>query len=259
MTDAVLYARFSPGANHNGSANQSAEAQLAQCRAYCDFHTMQVIGTFADEGISGRSVDNRPGFNQAMELTCQRKAVLIVYSLSRFARSTKDAIEYAERIDKAGANLASLKEQIDTTTPVGRFTFRILAALAELEREQIAERTRDAMLYYQSQGRIMGSRIPYGFERDPDNPKRMIPCEREVEIIGLMQGYRAEGLSYRSIARRLWCEGVLGRRDCVFRMVKAGRSSGNKQRQTEEVIGRKVGMFEAKTIEAILKRAQVVL
>lgn len=251
MSDAVLYARFSPGAR---SDCDSAEAQLDSCRTYAQFHKMEVIGEFKDEWLSGKN-DDRLGFQDAIALTCKSKATMVVYSLSRFARCTADALTYSEAIGKAKANLASIKENLDTNTSVGRFFFTVMAAIAELNREQIGERTSEAMLFYQSQGRIMGKRIPYGFQRDPDNPKMMIPCGEEVEVMDLMQSYRNQGLSYRSIARRLWCDGVLGRRDCVFRMEKAPHGSGNKKRQTEEVIAHRVGMFNAKTIETILKRA----
>ncbi len=251
MSDAVLYARFSPGAKQSC---QSAEAQLARCREYAKFRKFEVVGEFKDEWMTGKNVD-RPGFQDALDLTCKIHGVMIVYSLSRFGRSTRDMIICLDLLKVAKAKVISCTENIDIDTPLGKCVNMILSAIDEMERERTAMRTSEKMLFYQSQGRIMGSRIPYGFERDPDNPKMMIPCEREVEIIGLMQSYRNQGLSYRSIARRLWCDGVLGRRDCVFRMEKAPHGSGNKKRQTEEVVGRKVGMFNAKTIEIILKRA----
>ncbi len=247
----VLYARFSPGNNQSGD---SAETQLDQCRAYAEFHNLEVIGEFKDEWVSGKN-DNRPGFQAAIKLTCKHKSTLVVYSLSRFARSTKDAIEYAEILGKAKANLASIKENLDTNTSMGRFFFTVMAAIAQLERETISERTRDAMVYYQSQGRIMGSIVPYGFKRDPENRKLMIPYEKEVENIAVMQQLRAEGLSYRDITKRLWLDGVHGRRDRIFRRVKADKGSRNKTKRTKEVIGCKIGLFNHKTVEAILKRA----
>jgi DNA invertase Pin-like site-specific DNA recombinase len=64
---------------------------------------------------------------------CERKAALIVYSLSRLARSTKDAIAISERLAKNGADLVSLSERIDTTTAAGKIVFRMLAVLAEFE------------------------------------------------------------------------------------------------------------------------------
>lgn len=65
--------------------------------------------------------------------------------MSRLARSTRDAITTSERLDKAGAALVSLSEKIDTTTAAGKMVFRMLAVLAEFERDQISERTTTAM------------------------------------------------------------------------------------------------------------------
>ena len=209
MNTAVLYARFSPGARLNC---KSAEAQLEQGRKYCKFHDCEIIGEFADEFISGKSIDNRPAFRKAMDLVCKEKSILVVYSLSRFARSTKDAIVQAERIEKAKANLVSLSQKIDTTSPTGRFLFRILAAVNELEREQISQRTSDAMKSYQRSGRRMSNRVPYGFMVDPDNTSMMIPCPKEQKVITRIKELSVAGYSLRGISKQLWLEKLIGRR-----------------------------------------------
>jgi len=164
MKKAILYARYSPRPNRKGgesgagqNANSlSAEAQLAQCRSYCEFHNLEIAGEYKDELISGKDAKNRLEFQQAIKQVCQEKGVLVVYSLSRFARSTLDAITYVDRLNAAKADLASLKEQLDTTTPAGRLVFKILASFAEFEREQSNERTADAMRHYQASGIRMG-------------------------------------------------------------------------------------------------------
>lgn len=260
MSEAVLYARFSPGANHkkrdvDDKRQLSTDAQLAQCRRYCDFHEMRVIAAFADEGISGRSIHNRPGFTQAMDMACQQKAVLVIYSLSRFSRSLIDVIESAERLKKAGADLASLKEQIDSTTPMGRYVFRMFAALAELIREQIAERTSDAMLYYQSQNRRMSDRCPFGWKRDPADDTMMVEDPSEQAIIERIISLRKQGGKLREISRILWSEGITGRRYPVFEKVPQGR--WNKLVKTDKVIGLTSCWFNHSLITSILKRAGV--
>lgn len=247
---AVLYARFSPGAKANC---QSAEAQLTQCRAYCEFHKLEVIGEFSDEWISGKT-DVRPGFQDAITLTCKTKATMVVYSLSRFARSTKYALQYAEQISKAKANLASLKENLDTNTSVGRFFFTVMAALAELNREQIGERTSDAMRTYQNAGRIMGAKLPFGYKVNPDNPALMVECEHEQDIIADIILMRAEGLSFRAISKRLWLDGYIGRREPKFEMKKAERGSGRKMTKTENVLAWSVGIIGHTLVADILKR-----
>ena len=110
----------------------SLEAQMAKAQAWAAANGYEVGGIYSDAGISGKRTANRPGLQDALREVCaERGNVLIVYSLSRLARSTKDAIAIAERIEKAGADLVSLTERIDTTSAAGKMVFRMLAVLAE--------------------------------------------------------------------------------------------------------------------------------
>ena len=68
-----------------------------------------------------------------------------MFKLDRMARSTKDAIDIVERLDKAGADLVGLSEHIDTTTAAGKIVFRLLVAFAEFERALIGERVLSAV------------------------------------------------------------------------------------------------------------------
>lgn len=206
---AVIYTRFSP--RRNAEQCESCMTQFDYCRKYCDLNNLEVIKDCKDEAKSGASAANRPGLQTALEYACKHKAVLVVYSLSRLARNTKEAIEISERLDKAGADLASLHEKIDTTTAMGRFVFKLLAALAELEREQIAERTSEAMLNHQSNGRRMSDKTPYGWTRDPDNPKLLIENESEQAAIKHIIELHRSGFGYRLICRALAGEGILCR------------------------------------------------
>ena len=100
---------------------------------------------------------------------CKAKAVLVVYKLDRLARNTRDALDVLERLQKSKADLASVVEQINSRSPMGRFFFTQLAAFAELEREQIRARTSAAMRSYQAEGRRMtrADRCPYGKDPNP--------------------------------------------------------------------------------------------
>ena len=198
---AVGYVRVST--EEQAAEGVSLAAQRAKIEAYCLLHGLALGQTFADEGISGKRADNRPGLQEAIATVCgKRGGVLVVYSLSRLARSTRDAIDIAERIDHCGANLVSITEKIDTTTGMGRFFFTTIAALAQLERDQISERTSLALAYKQRQGQRVSHRIPYGFDLAGDQV-HLVDNAIEQETMVFIAGLRKRGWSTRRIIREL--------------------------------------------------------
>jgi DNA invertase Pin-like site-specific DNA recombinase len=85
----------------------SLEAQAARLAAWCGAHgyTLTSADVHADAGYSGKRADNRPGLQAALDAVCGAGGVLVVYALSRLARSTRDALQIAERLERAGADL----------------------------------------------------------------------------------------------------------------------------------------------------------
>jgi DNA invertase Pin-like site-specific DNA recombinase len=208
MPLAVLYARFSP--RPSPEECDSAEKQLERCRAYCTGHGYTVIAQHYDKDLSGGRADNRPGLQKAIAAACNRQAVLVVYSLSRLARCTKDAIDLAERLGTAGADLAVIQESVNTRSPMGRFIFTLFSALAQVEREQIADQTSGAMLRHQANGRRMGrvDRCPYGWKPDPADPARLAEDADEQATIARIKEERGKGRGLREIARALDQAGI---------------------------------------------------
>ena len=137
-----------------------------------------------------------PGLAQ----TCKEQGALVVYSLSRLARSTRDAIDMADRLERAGADLVSLSEAIDTTSAAGRLFFRLMAAMAEFERDVIAERTNTALAFKRSRGERISRFAPFGFELSGD---RLVPNPTEAHAVERARVLRATGLSYRGIVDAL--------------------------------------------------------
>jgi DNA invertase Pin-like site-specific DNA recombinase len=188
----------------------SVEKQLERCQAYCRGHGYDVVAEFHDKDMSGCRADNRPGLQRAIATACKQKAVLCVYSLSRLARCTKDAIDLAERLNAADADLAVIQENVNTRSPMGRFIFTLFSALAQLEREQIAERTSNAMLRHQSKGRRMTrpDRCPYGWRPDDRDPARLVEDAAEQAAIDRIRQERLQGRGLREIARQLDGAGI---------------------------------------------------
>lgn len=142
----------------------SLEAQKSKIEAWAHAMDFKLIVLEEDAGISGKSIAAREGLKRALELACSKKAALVVYSLSRLSRSTRDTLMVADRLDKAGADLISLSERIDTTTAAGKMVFRMLAVLNEFERDQISERT-SAILQHKKSKLEAYSPTPYGYSR----------------------------------------------------------------------------------------------
>ena len=179
----------------------SLEAQEARIRAWGTQRGAVEIGMFTDAGISGKSTEGRPGLADALRVARQNHAALVVYSLSRLARSTKDALRLVDELDKAKANLVSLTEQIDTTNGMGRFFFTIMAGVATLERDICSERTKMAMAYKRSNHERTSQRIPYGWDFNGD--KQLVANPAEQEVLARIKTWRASGKSLRWICNTL--------------------------------------------------------
>jgi len=201
---AIGYVRVSTA--RQADEGVSLDAQRAKIAAYCDLHGLELGIIHADEGISGGRADNRPGLQRALTDVCKRKGVLVTYSLSRFARSTRDCIDLIERIEQCGADFASITESINTASGIGRFFFRLMASLGELERDQVSERTSAALGHLRRQSRRTGT-IPYGFDLADDGEK-LVQNAAEYTVLARIQAMDEAGDSLNAIARTLNAENI---------------------------------------------------
>ena len=106
--------------------------------------------------ISGKNTQ-RPKLHRMMEYV-RRGDTVIVESISRFARNTRDLLELIEQLNAKGVEFVSKKESIDTTTPTGKFMLTVFGAVAELEREYILQRQREGIAIAKEQGKYKGRR-----------------------------------------------------------------------------------------------------
>ena len=104
--------------------------------------------------MSGKNT-NRPELQKMMEYV-RKGDTVIVESISRFARNTRDLLELVERLTAKGVEFVSRKEAIDTTTPTGKFMLTVFGAVAELEREYILQRQREGIAIAREQGKYTG-------------------------------------------------------------------------------------------------------
>lgn len=205
---AIGYIRVST--ESQASEGVSLEAQEAKIRAWCDLNDYELVDLHVDAGISGARADNRPGLQDALKAACAQQGALIVYSLSRLARSTRDTITIAEQLDRSKSDLVSLSEKIDTTTAAGKMVFRMLAVLNEFERDQISERTQAAMDHLRRKGKRISHVIPFGFDLAADG-ETLVDNVAEQKALALIKALREDGMSLRKIGAYLEEKGVLNK------------------------------------------------
>ena len=155
---------------------------------------LEVDRVFSDTE-SGANRD-RPGLN-AMLAFIRTGDTVIVESISRLARNIRDLLEIVEKIESSGAELVSQKEQLDTTTPAGRFMFQMFGAIAELERSYLLERQREGIEIAKAKGVYKG--------RKPiDLPNwdavHGLVCSGDIS---LAEGARQLGISRTTFYRRM--------------------------------------------------------
>jgi DNA invertase Pin-like site-specific DNA recombinase len=132
------------------------ESQVRVLKTYCEQNQIENVEFFTDEGISGTK-SNRPALDRLMAAVEQDEiSVVVVYSFSRFARSTTHLLNALSRFKAKGVQFVSLTERIDTNSAVGVAIFSILASISQLERDLIADRVRIGLANARAKGKLIG-------------------------------------------------------------------------------------------------------
>ena len=141
---------------------------------------------------------NRPELEKLLERLTEGDTV-VVESLSRLGRSTKDLIWLMETFNSKGVNLVSLKESIDTTSSTGKLLFTLMSALAQFERDVIADRTREGLASARARGR-KGGRPPIDSDKIRKALKLYRSGEYSVKEITELTGVRKSTL-YKNLRK----------------------------------------------------------
>jgi site-specific DNA recombinase len=169
----------------------SLEAQAAKIQAYTVVKEWPLPEIIRDAGQSAKSL-KRPGMTRLLGLVHASEVdVVMVAKLDRLSRRVRDVYDLVELFEKKGVALVSLQENLDATTATGRAMIGLLAVMNQLERELIAERTRDALQHLKSQGK-----------------RHCHTVYDNAGVIAVMHRLRAAGQSYDAIARHLNATGV---------------------------------------------------
>ena len=159
---AALYARVS---TDDQRERQTIEGQISALRNFAPHWNMTVVDEYLDDGISGTiPMGNRPEGVRLMADAKEHKFdVVIFYRLDRLARSLRNFLDIVDYFEEIGVGLRSMTETFDTTSPMGRFAVQMIAAVAELERGTIIERTSMGRTRIANQGMWTGGVVPYGY------------------------------------------------------------------------------------------------
>jgi site-specific DNA recombinase len=188
----------------------SLNNQKAKIEAYCQLKDLELQEVIEDAGISAKNL-RRPCVQKVLKLARRREVdAVVVYKLDRIFRSTVDALETTKAFDKWGVSFHSIEETLDTRSAMGRFFFTLTAALAEMERRLIGERTKAALAHKRSKSEKTGGDIPYGYDLTPTGI--LIRNDGEQEVIRFIRRLNGDGYSLRGICRELENSGHLTKR-----------------------------------------------
>lgn len=146
---------------------ESTVNQIEMSRQYIfskfDSVTDSDITVYEDEGFSGKSLE-RPGFQHMLkDMKSKKPDYVVCYRLDRISRSVSDFSSLIEELNDRNISFLCIKEEFDTSKPMGKAMMYIASVFAQLERETIAERVRDNMLMLARTGRWLGGTAPTGF------------------------------------------------------------------------------------------------
>lgn len=148
---------------------------------------------------SGKSRTGRPQLEAMMDFV-REGDVVIVESISRFARSTRDLLTLVEQLTDKGVGFVSQKEAIDTNTPQGKFMLTVFGAMAELEREQTLQRQREGIAAAKAAGKYKG-RKPIEIE---DSLVKSVHDQWYKREITTSHAVKLLNVSSRTFYRRMW-------------------------------------------------------
>lgn len=209
---AAIYIRVSTDAQRE--EGYSIDAQKEMLTAYCVSKAIKNYEYYIDGGFTGSNLERPELKRMIKDIERDKVSCVIVYKLDRLSRSQKDTLYLIEDVfNPHNVDFVSLNESMDTSTPLGRLMLGILSAFAQLERENIKERTRMGMKERVKAGYWRGGgRVPFGYDYDAENG--ILVPNSDAELVKktyelYLKGYstnaiaRILGLGYEKLARQI--------------------------------------------------------
>ena len=200
MKKGAIYARFS---SHN-QKDESIEQQVEECSAFAESVGVEIVETYADRAISGRT-DKRPAFQKMLRDAEKHKFdVVIAYKSNRIARNMLHALQYEDKLSQLGIETYYAKEEYGNT-PSGRFALRMMMSMNQFYSENLSEDIKRGMRDNAQKGKVNGS-IAYGYRKGADG--RYEIDEKKAAIVREIYHRTLKGDTSAEIAADLNARGI---------------------------------------------------
>jgi site-specific DNA recombinase len=203
----AIYLRVSPNDKRkraDGKDYTSIDAQRDRALAYIESqrheHNWRFVGAYVDDQKSGKDLERKDMQRLLNDIDAGKIDVVVVYKIDRFSRSLSDFVSVMRSFEARGIAFASVTQNFQTDTPVGRLTLNILMSFAEFEREMIIERTKDKIASTRADGRWSGGLPPFGY--DADEGELIVNESERTSLIDIFENY-LETKSLRDVAATL--------------------------------------------------------
>jgi len=182
----------------------SIRGQTEKLKSYALLKEWDIFDIYADEGISGKNIVDRPAINRLIDdIESGKVNNVLVFKVDRLTRSTKNLLELVELFEDCDCAFNSLTESIDTETPSGRMFLKIIGIFAEFERENLATRLKLGFERKVKEGYTLATNIiTYGYTREKGQKIQMINAD-EAKIVRDIYSMFLDNISLNKIARIL--------------------------------------------------------